>query len=137
MHPAHCTLRGFRERIPGPGNLLKRGVTQLRKQLLIAGLLLLIAAALLVIPSIGVADPNLTNVGAHRHFIQTPAGDLIPVGPDLCDNLGDRGIQEAFNQFHNNLHFATASSIGPVAPGLHNGQGGELVARGCSFVPPS
>ena|SRR5207249_3292277 len=109
----------------------------MRKQLTVAGLLLLLAAALLVIPNIGVADPNLTNVAAHRHFIETATGQLIPVGPDLCDNLGDPGIQEAFNQFHNNLHVATASSIGPAAPGLHNGQGGELVARSCSFVPPS
>jgi hypothetical protein len=103
----------------------------MRKQLIVAGLLLLLAAALLVIPNIGVADPDLTNVAAHRHFIKTPTGQLIPVGPDLCDNLGDPGIQEAFNQFHNNLHIATASSIGPAAPGLHDGQGGELVARPC------
>lgn len=109
----------------------------MRKQLLIAGLLLLVAGALLMIPSIGVADPDLTTVAAHRHFILTPTGQFIPVGPDLCDNLGDPGIQQAFNQFHNNLHIATASSVGPVAPGLHDGQGGELVARGCSFVPPS
>jgi hypothetical protein len=109
----------------------------MRKQLLIAGLLLLMAGALLVIPSIGGADPDLTNVAPHRHFIETPTGQLTAVGPDLCDNLGDPGIQQAFNQFHNNLHIATASSIGPAAPGLHNGQGGELVARPCSFVPPS
>jgi hypothetical protein len=94
------------------------------------------AAALLVFASIGIADPNLVNVTAHRHFIQTPDGQLTPVGPDLCDNPGDKGIQMAFNQFHNNLHVATASSIGPAAPGLHNHQGGEIVARLCSFVLP-
>jgi hypothetical protein len=109
----------------------------LRKQLLIAGLLVLAAGALLVIPNIGAADPNLTNVAAHRHFIVSPSGQFTAVGPDLCDNLGNPGIQLAFNQFHNNLHIATASSIGPAAPGLHNGKGGELVARACSFVPPS
>jgi hypothetical protein len=109
----------------------------LRKQLLIAGMLVLLAGALLVIPNIGAADPNLADVAAHRHFIVTPTGQFIAVGPDLCDNAGDPGIQQAFNQFHNNLHIATPSSIGPAAPGLHNGQGGELVARGCSFVPPS
>jgi len=108
-----------------------------RKQLLIAGLLFSMAAALLVFASIGIADPNLADVAAHRHFIQSPTGDLTPVGPDLCDNPGNKGIQMAFNQFHNNLHIATASSIGPAAPGLHNGQGGELVARGCSFVLPT
>ena len=57
------------------------------------------------------------------------------VSPDLCDNLGNAAIQHAFNEFHNNLHVATASSIGPAAPGLHNGHGGEIVARACSFVP--
>ena len=92
------------------------------------------AAVILMVPGVGSSDPDLTNVAAHRHFIVTPNGDFIPVGPDLCDNPG---LQGAFNQFHNNLHIATASSIGPVAPGLHNGQGGELVARSCSFVPPS
>jgi hypothetical protein len=100
-------------------------------------MLVLLAGALLVIPNIGAADPNLADVAAHRHFIVTPTGQFIAVGPDLCDNAGDPGTQQAFNQFHNNLHIATASSIGPAAPGLHNGHGGELVARGCSFVPPS
>ena len=107
----------------------------MRKQLLIAGLLLLVAGALLI-PNIGVADPDLTNVAAHRHFIVTPAGQFIAVGPDLCDNLGDPGIQEAFNQFHNNLHIATQYSIGPAAPGLHNGQGGEIVPTPCSVTTP-
>ena len=100
-------------------------------------MLVLLVGALLVIPNIGAADPNLADVAAHRHFIVTPTGQFIAVGPDLCDNAGDPGTQQAFNQFHNNLHIATASSIGPAAPGLHNGHGGELVARGCSFVPPS
>ena len=109
----------------------------MRKQLLLAGVLLATAGALLVIPSIGVADPNLANVAAHRHYIVNITGQFTAVGPDLCDNLGDPGIQKAFNQFHNNLHVATASSIGPAAPGLHDGQGGEIVARACSFVPPA
>jgi hypothetical protein len=70
-------------------------------------------------------------VPAHRHFIVTDTGQMTPVGPDLCDNMGNPGIQQAFNQFHNNLHRLTSTGIGPVAPGLHNGQGGELVATGC------
>jgi hypothetical protein len=59
---------------------------------------------------------------------------LAEIGPDLC---GNPDLQNAFNEFHNNLHIATATSIGPAAPGLHNAQGAELVARPCSFVPPS
>jgi hypothetical protein len=92
------------------------------------------AVLILMVPAVAASDPDLTNVPAHRHFIVTPNGDFIPVGPDLCDNAN---LQNAFNEFHNNLHVATASSIGPAAPGLHDGQGGELVARSCSFVPPS
>jgi hypothetical protein len=69
----------------------------------------------------GHADPNLRNVPAHRHWVNG-----VQVGPDLCDNLGDQGIQQAFNQFHNNLHVATAASIGPAAPGLHNGIGPDI-----------
>jgi hypothetical protein len=79
----------------------------------------------------GHADPNLPNVKAHRHWING-----VQVGPDLCDNPVDPGIQQAFNEFHNNLHIATQYSIGPAAPGLHNGQGGEIVATPCSVTTP-
>lgn len=103
----------------------------MRKQLLLSGLLLLMALGLLVTANIGFADPNLPNVAPHRHFLLTPTGERIPIGPDICDNPGDPGIQQAFNEFHNNLHVATAASIGPAAPGLHNGQGGELKAGPC------
>src|SRR6266511_1450895 len=79
----------------------------------------------------GHADPNLANVPAHRHWING-----VQVGPDLCDNSGNPGIQRAFNEFHNNLHVATSSSIGPAAPGLHNGQGGEIASTGCGVTTP-
>jgi hypothetical protein len=91
--------------------------------LLMTGLL---AAALLVIPSIGAADPS-PPVGAHRHFIETPTGALVAVGPDLCDNPGDKGIAQAFANFHWNVHKGAA--------GLQNLQGAEIVSRSCSFVP--
>ncbi len=73
------------------------------------------------------ADPNLSNVGAHRHWIDTPDG-LVQVGPRVCDNPS---LQAAFNQFHNNLHVAGGTSIGPAAPGLHNGTGADITATGC------
>jgi hypothetical protein len=73
------------------------------------------------------ADPNLNNVPRHRHFVKTPAG-LVEVGPRVCD---DPNLQRAFDQFHNNVHVATGSSIGPAAPGLHNFTGAELLASGC------
>lgn len=86
------------------------------------------------VTAIAVADPNLPNIPAHRHFIQTDQG-LVQVGPRLCD---DPSLQRAFNQFHSNVHVAVAGSPGPEqpAPGLHNARGAEIVARGCSFVAP-
>jgi hypothetical protein len=73
--------------------------------------------------STSLADPNLTTVAPHRHLIGG-----IEVGPRVCD---DPNLQEAHNQFHNNLHVATASSIGPVAPGLHDGQGPAITFAPC------
>ena len=87
-----------------------------------------VVAAILFTVSNGRADPNLTNVPPHRHFVQTPSGELVEVGPQVCDNPK---LQKAFDQFHNNVHRATGSSIGPVAPGLHNFVGAELSASGC------
>ena len=72
------------------------------------------------------ADPDLPNIPAHRHFIQLTDGTLVEVGPRLCDNPN---LQEAFNQFHFNVHRPEG------APGLHNHSGPEITARPCSFVP--
>ncbi len=76
----------------------------------------------------GLADSNLPNVGAHRHFT-VKDGKWVEVGPRLCDNPSDPTLQKAFNQFHYNVHQG--------APGLHNPGGPGIVARGCSFVPPA
>jgi hypothetical protein len=102
--------------------------------LLLAGLL---AVGLFVVPGVGSADPNLPNVPAHRHFLVKGTGAdiqyIAEVGPDLCDNPN---VQNAFNEYHFNHHVAGSASIGPVAPGLHNGQETEIVARPCSFHMP-
>jgi hypothetical protein len=82
---------------------------------------------ILITATTSLADSNLSDIPAHRHWIQTPDG-LVQVGARLCD---DPDLQEAFNQFHNNIHIATGSSIGPAAPGLHNFTGAELLASGC------
>ena len=87
-----------------------------------------VLAAILFTVSTSRADPNLRNVPRHRHYVRTPAGSLIEVGPRVCD---DPSLQRAFDQFHNNIHVATGSSIGPAAPGLHNFTGAELQASGC------
>jgi hypothetical protein len=85
------------------------------------------AAAILFTVSTMQADPNLGNIPPHRHYVQTPAG-LVEVGPRVC---GNPQLQKAFNQFHNNIHVASGSAIGPVAPGLHNFKGADLQAGGC------
>ena len=74
------------------------------------------------------ADPHLTNVPPHRHYILNQAGNLVQVGPRVCD---DPSLQGAFNQVHNNLHVVTSSGIGPAAPGLHNLKGAEIFAGPC------
>jgi hypothetical protein len=84
-------------------------------------------AAILVAVGTSEADPNLPNVPPHRHYVQTPSG-LVEVGPRVC---GDPKLQRAFNQFHNNIHAASGSAIGPAAPGLHNFKGAELMFSGC------
>jgi hypothetical protein len=84
-------------------------------------------AALLIAVATSRADPNLTNIPAHRHYVSTPNG-LVEVGPRVCDSPD---LQRAFNQFHNNIHVASGSSIGPAAPGLHNFKGADLMASGC------
>ena len=81
-----------------------------------------------IVANAALADPNLNDIGAHRHFINGQ-----PVGPDLCGNLENPGIQKAFNQFHANHHNQNVTGgQGPIAPGLHNGSGAELTALpGC------
>ena len=97
------------------------------KSRLILGILLAVATVL-VTAAIGLADPGLSNVPPHRHWISTPAGSLVEVGPRVCDKPS---LQNAFNQFHNNIHSVTSSGIGPAAPGLHNFKGAELTFTGC------
>ena len=78
------------------------------------------------------ADPGLGTVPKHRHWINT--GDrFVQVGPRVCDNSN---LQGAFNQFHNNVHVAGTTSIGPAAPGLHNFNGAELYFTSCAVTNP-
>lgn len=88
------------------------------------------AAVLLSTAGVALADPGLPNIARHRHFVVTPTGDFRQVGPRVCDNPA---LQDAFNQFHSNVHSAVTGSPGPAqsAPGLHNGFGADLTATGC------
>jgi hypothetical protein len=86
-------------------------------------------AAVLVVVATSRADPNLTNIPPHRHYVQTPTGEMVEVGPAVCDNPK---LQHAFNEFHNNIHAVSAAGIGPAAPGLHNFHGGEVKFGPCN-----
>jgi hypothetical protein len=106
---------------------------------LVMGVVLAMGVGLLLSANGAQADPNLPNVFPHRHFVQTPTGNLVEVGPRVC---GNPSMQHAFNQFHFNIHTsATApgvgyASLGPQhgAPGLHNHQGSDLTIQPC---PPA
>lgn len=105
-------------------------------------LTLRLAAALVIalVPAgAALADPPDTLIDApnHRHFIVTPNGDFVQIGPDICTNPD---LQEAFNEFHFNIHHSLLPGIGHIdtlgpqdgAPGLHDGQGADMTAlRGC------
>jgi hypothetical protein len=90
--------------------------------------------------TVATADPDVPNIPAHRHFVQTASGKLVEVGPRLCD---DASLQFAFNNFHINVHSSATSPTTPIdtlgpqhgAPGLHNFNGAELTPRPCSFSP--
>jgi hypothetical protein len=102
-------------------------------------LLVFSASVALAFAGAGLADPPSTLVDPpnHRHFIVTADG-LVPVGPQIC---GNPNLQQAFNEFHYNIHHSEVPGIGDIptvgpqdgAPGLHNGVGAELIGvRGCS-----
>lgn len=100
------------------------------------------AIAMLAFAGAGFADPPdmlYDPVPKHRHFVLTPTGEMVAVGPQICKNAN---LQQAFNQFHHNVHhsFIPIPGVGAIptlgpqdgAPGLNNNQGGEIVALpGC------
>ena len=89
------------------------------------------ASVIALVPAgASLADPGLTNVPRHQHYLVAPNGERVPIGPDFCANPD---LQDAFNQFHNNVHHSGTLNKGPEggAPGLDDGQGGELTAGGC------
>ena len=65
----------------------------------------------LMAAGVAIADPGLRrNVPAHRHFVKQPNGNMAQVGPRLCD---DPNLQDAFNQFHANVHSHTLRDRDP------------------------
>ena len=97
-----------------------------------AKMMFLLAAVLvtLSVAATSFADPGLGTVPPHRHWIATDNG-MVQVGPRVCDKPS---LQSAFNQFHNNIHAAGPTAIGPAAPGLHNFTGAEITFTGCAVL---
>ena len=90
----------------------------------------------------GAADPNLVDAPPHQHFLVVD-GVWTPIGPQVCDGTNPQ-LQQAFNQFHFNIHHsefpgASFDTLGPQdgAPGLHNDIEADMEGRLCSFVPPA
>ena len=95
------------------------------------------ASVIALVPAgASLADPGLPNVRPHQHYLETPNGDRVPIGPDVC---GDPDLQQAFNQFHFNVHHSATSPTNPIetlgpqhgAPGLHDDRGADLAAGPC------
>jgi hypothetical protein len=81
------------------------------------------------------ADPGLIDARPHQHSLVTPNGRQVRIGPDVC---ADPDLQEAFNQFHFNIHHSGTltnpiDTLGPQhgAPGLHDGRGADVIAGRC------
>ena len=95
-----------------------------------------VAFSAALVPAGALADPNLPSARPHQHFIETPSGNQVRVGPDLC---GNPDLEHAWTQFHYNVHRSASSpstpeaTLGPQtgAPGLDDDQGGELIALRC------
>jgi hypothetical protein len=105
----------------------------------------LVASVIALVPAgAALADPRLPNARPHQHYIVTPKEEQrVPIGPDVCK---DPDLQQAFNQFHFNVHHSEVrgpggipipiDTLGPQhgAPGLHNDKGADMIADIC---PPT
>jgi len=96
------------------------------------------ASVIALVPAgASLADPpgTLTDAPKHRHFIVTPNEDMVRIGPDIC---ADEDLQQAFNEFHFNIHHSALPGIGAIdtlgpqdgAPGLHDDLGADMTAVG-------
>src|SRR5688572_28780857 len=116
--------------------------TASRVRIAVLAALALASIGILMFAGPTLADPPgmLPDAPDHRHFIRAAEGTLIPVGPQICDNPD---LQQAFNEYHFNIHHSVlpgpgggtpVTTLGPQdgAPGLHNLRGAELTAMaGC------
>ena len=111
----------------------------MQKRFKLALLGVIAAIPLFAVAGVAIADPSdlfVPQVPPHRHFIETPTGELRPVGPQICEHPE---LRRAFEQFHFNIHHSFIPGVGTIhtlgpqdgAPGLHNQQGAEITATLC------
>ena len=81
------------------------------------------AVALIGLATTGAAGGPAPDVPKHRHYLQIN-GTLVPIGPQVCEKPS---LQEAFNQFHANVHVGTPGTF--AMDHAHNRT--DVVARPC------
>jgi hypothetical protein len=93
----------------------------------------LVVSVIALVPAGALADPpgTMIDIPRHQHYLVTPDGDQVPIGPDFCAN---EDLQDAFNQFHYNIHHNSGTpTLGPQdgAPGLHDDLAADMAAGPC------
>ena len=69
---------------------------------------LVLAALVVAVGVVGLSLPaSGQDVHPHRHYIVTPNGERVAVGPQACENPS---TQEGFNQFHGNVHLGAPNA---------------------------
>lgn len=96
------------------------------------------AAALVALTAAPAAAQIPPPVNPHQHFIITPSGELVEIGPEVCAVRGDETSDlQGFYGFHAHVHLGVpgqevfTSPINPEGPSPVIG-----IVRGCAFIPP-
>ncbi len=71
------------------------------------------AGGLAVLVAAASASPPQPVVPRHQHYVVTADGDLVPVGPNACEN----GMSIQFDKFHMNGHVGEPGSRGVITGG--------------------
>lgn len=85
-----------------------------RRTMIVTGAAVAATSAILGVAA-ATAEPPPGQVPKHQHYVVTADGDLVPVGPNACED----GPSIQFDKFHLNGHIGE--------PGQH----GVVVGRGC------
>jgi hypothetical protein len=74
-------------------------------------ILMALSVLLLVLAGVAGSAPAQAPPPPHDHFITVPGtGEVVQVGPHRCE-LGEK-VQDAFLNFHFNVHTGTPATIG-------------------------